>query len=53
MVDFWNHGWFVLQLAWTKARYEVVGNLTLVVTIATVLLLLWIFFSPVVRNRGQ
>lgn len=53
MEDFLSQGWFVLEVAWNRARHEVVGNITLVVTVATIFFLLWIFFSPRVRNRGH
>ena len=53
MEDFWNQGWFVLQLAWDRARYRVGENITLAVTGATIFLLLWIFLSPRVRNRSN
>ena len=53
MEDFWNQGWFVMRLAWDRARYEVANNITLVVTVATILLFLWIFLSPMVRKKGN
>ncbi len=51
MDDFLNQGWFAIQVAWTRIKYELSGNVILLVTAASVLLLLWIFLLPKVRNK--
>ena len=53
MEDFWNQGWFVLQLAWDRARYRVGDNITPGGDGRAIFLLLWVFLSPRVRNRSN
>ncbi len=53
MEDFMNQGWFLFQVAWHRAIYEVTGNITLVVVAATILCLVWIFLSPSLKKRGS
>ncbi len=53
MEDFLNQGWFLLQVAWGRARSEAVGNITVLVVAVSIYLLLRIFLSPSVRRRGN
>lgn len=52
MDDIVNQGWFALEVVWYKVRYEVAGNIVLIVVITAILMLLWIFLSPSIKNKG-
>jgi hypothetical protein len=53
MDDLLNQGLFALQLAWSRAEYEISGHIAISVAIAAILVLIWIFLSPQVRRKGS
>lgn len=53
MDDLWNQGWFALQMAWSRAKYEISGNIVLSVTVAAILVLIWLFMSPKIKRKGS
>ena len=53
MDDLWNQGWFALEMAWSRAKYEISSNMTLSVTVAAILILVWLFLSPQIRRKGS
>ncbi len=51
MDDLFNQGWFALQMAWSRARYEISAHMVASVTVAAVIILIWLFLGPQVSKK--
>jgi hypothetical protein len=54
MDDILNHGWFTLELAWHRIKYELDDHIVLPVLLGTIIIILLvrIFLTPSVTKKG-
>ena len=43
--------WQTLEMAWSSMKTEVSGHVVLAVAFVVIILLLWIFLSPGIKNK--
>ena len=53
MSNLLSQGWYTLELAWSRAKDEMSGQIVLSVVIVAILVLIWNFLSPQVRKKGS
>ena len=53
MSNLLNQGWYALEFAWSEAKDGIGGHLVMAVMLVAILILIWNFLSPQVRNKGS
>jgi len=48
---FVDHLWQTLEMPWSRMKTEVSGHVVLAAAFVVIILLLWIFLSPGIKNK--